>query len=108
MLREKFERQIPAVVLTGDISTQTLRAIAGLGCTHLDKPVEAAELLRTVAHLLATATPQKLGTHCESRLSARSSWSTTTLVCAKRLARRSKRKTGSSRPMRAAKPFSPP
>ena len=70
MLREKFERQIPAVVLTGDISTQTLRAIAGLGCTHLDKPVEAAELLRTVAHLLATATPRKPANHCESPLSA--------------------------------------
>lgn len=55
-LQQKFERQIPAIVLTGDISTQTLRAIASEGCTHLDKPVEAAELLRVVAHLLpATA-----------------------------------------------------
>ena len=34
MLREKLERQIPAVVLTGDISTQTLRAMAGLGCAE--------------------------------------------------------------------------
>ncbi|MGA3064460.1 MAG: chemotaxis protein CheB [Methylocystis sp.] len=52
-LREKFQRAIPAIVLTGDISTQTLRAIAALGCTHLDKPVETAELLRAVARLLA-------------------------------------------------------
>ena len=52
-LREKFQRVIPAIVLTGDISTQTLRAIAALGCTHLDKPVETKELLRAVANLLA-------------------------------------------------------
>ena len=52
-LREKFQRAIPAIVLTGDISTQTLRAIAALGCTHLDKPVEAAELMRAIARLLA-------------------------------------------------------
>ena len=39
-LREKFRQEIPAIVLTGDISTQTLRSIASLGCTHLDKPVE--------------------------------------------------------------------
>lgn len=68
-LREKFERQIPAIVLTGDISTQTLRAIASLGCTHLDKPVEAAELLRVVAHLLATAAPEKSAVISKSRLS---------------------------------------
>ena len=52
-LREKFQRAIPAIVLTGDISTQTLRAIAALGCTHLDKPVETTELMRAVANLLA-------------------------------------------------------
>jgi len=56
-LREKFQRAIPAIVLTGDISTQTLRAIAALGCTHLDKPVETAELMRAVADLLAATAP---------------------------------------------------
>ena len=56
-LREKFQRAIPAIVLTGDISTQTLRAIAALGCTHLDKPVETAELMRAVANLLAATAP---------------------------------------------------
>ena len=56
-LREKFQRAIPAIILTGDISTQTLRAIAALGCTHLDKPVETAELMRAVANLLAAAAP---------------------------------------------------
>ena len=56
-LREKFQRAIPAIVLTGDISTQTLRAIAALGCTHLDKPVESAELMRAVTNLLAATAP---------------------------------------------------
>jgi len=56
-LREKFQRAIPAIVLTGDISTQTLRAIAAVGCTHLDKPVETAELLRAVTNLLAATAP---------------------------------------------------
>jgi two-component system CheB/CheR fusion protein len=56
-LREKFRREIPAIVLTGDISTQTLRTIAVRGCTHLDKPVESAELLREVARLLAGPAP---------------------------------------------------
>ena len=61
MLREKFHREIPAIALTGDISTQTLRAISNLGCTHLDKPVETTQLLRAVAHLLAE--PGAIGTH---------------------------------------------
>jgi two-component system CheB/CheR fusion protein len=51
-LQLKFERQIPAIVLTGDISTKTLGAIASHDCTHLDKPVDAGELLRVVAQVL--------------------------------------------------------
>ena len=56
-LREKFHREIPAIVITGDISTQTLRAIASIRSTHLDKPVEAVEVLRVVTNLLAATTP---------------------------------------------------
>ena len=56
-LREKFHREIPAIVITGDISAQTLRAIANLGSTHLDKPVETAELLRVVTNLLSVSKP---------------------------------------------------
>ena len=54
-LRDKFHREIPAIVITGDISTQTLRAIASLGCRHLGKPVEALELLSVVTNLLAAS-----------------------------------------------------
>ncbi len=56
-LREKFQHEIPAIVMTGDISTQTLRAIANVRSTHLDKPVETVELLRVVTNLLAASTP---------------------------------------------------
>ena len=60
-LRDKFQQEIPAIVLTGDISTQALRTIAVRGCTHLDKPVESAELLREVARLLAG--PEPIASH---------------------------------------------
>jgi two-component system CheB/CheR fusion protein len=56
-LREKFQCVIPAIVVTGDISTRTLRAITSLGCTHLAKPVETVELLGAISQLLATSEP---------------------------------------------------
>jgi two-component system CheB/CheR fusion protein len=56
-IREKFNNAIPAIVLTGDISTATLGAIARQGCTHVDKPVDAAALLRAITHLLASSSP---------------------------------------------------
>ena len=51
-LRRRFERKIPAIVLTGDISTNALHAIASRSCAHLDKPVETTKLLCAIAHLL--------------------------------------------------------
>ena len=41
------------MVLTGDISTDTLREIAAHGCVHLNKPVRAKELTRHIQRLLA-------------------------------------------------------
>jgi two-component system CheB/CheR fusion protein len=55
-LRQRFERKIPGIVLTGDISTETLHAIASRACTHLDKPVETTKLLCAIAHLLGEPT----------------------------------------------------
>ena len=49
-------RKIPAIVLTGDISTETLHAIASRSCTHLDKPVETTKLFGAIAHLLGEPT----------------------------------------------------
>ncbi len=52
-LRKQLQQEIPAMVLTGDISTDTLREIARHGCVHLNKPVRAKELTRHIQRLLA-------------------------------------------------------
>ena len=54
-LREKLHRQIPAIILTGDISTGALRDIALRQCLHLNKPVKPEELTRAIQRLLAVA-----------------------------------------------------
>jgi two-component system CheB/CheR fusion protein len=51
-LREQLHREIPAVILTGDISTDTLRRVALLHCVHLNKPVKLKELTQAIQHLL--------------------------------------------------------
>jgi two-component system, chemotaxis family, CheB/CheR fusion protein len=52
-LQKQFPHAIPAIVLTGDISTDSLREIALHGCVHLNKPVRAKELTRLAQRLLA-------------------------------------------------------
>jgi two-component system, chemotaxis family, CheB/CheR fusion protein len=52
-LRMAVGRDFPAIILTGDISTETLREIAAYGHLHLHKPVRAAELTQHVRVLLA-------------------------------------------------------
>ena len=52
-LRKQRQHEIPAIVLTGDISTDTLREIARYGCVHLNKPVKAKELTHQIQRLLA-------------------------------------------------------
>ena len=42
-LEKQLHRQIPVIVLTGDISTDTLRRIASQDCVQLNKPVKAAD-----------------------------------------------------------------
>jgi len=51
-LREKLGRQIPVVVLTGDISTEVLRNVADKNFVQLNKPVKMSELSRVVQRLL--------------------------------------------------------
>jgi len=57
-LRETFDRALPVLIVTGDISTDTLRAIAKAGCVQLNKPIRAEELIRLVRAQLADA-PKK-------------------------------------------------
>jgi two-component system, chemotaxis family, CheB/CheR fusion protein len=56
-LRATLGYEIPAVILTGDISTDTLREIAQGGHLHLNKPVKAKELLDLIRRCLADLRP---------------------------------------------------
>jgi two-component system CheB/CheR fusion protein len=57
-LQEMLGHEIPAIILSGDISTETLREIARQGRTYLGKPVTAAALTRLIRQLLTT--PQRV------------------------------------------------
>ena len=52
-LRQELHREIPFIVLTGDISIETLRDIALHDCVHLHKPVKLKDLTRAIEKLLA-------------------------------------------------------
>lgn len=56
-IREKLYRQIPVVILTGDISTATLRDIARQNCVRLSKPVKLNELTQAIQRLLPVQQP---------------------------------------------------
>jgi two-component system CheB/CheR fusion protein len=56
-VREKLHRQIPVIILTGDISTGTLREIALQDCVQLNKPVKLRELTQVVHRLLPLLQP---------------------------------------------------
>lgn len=51
-IRNQVHAHIPAIVLTGDISTRTLADIAGHACTQLSKPVSLEALLDAIARQL--------------------------------------------------------
>ncbi len=54
-LRPTLGRAVPALILTGDISTGTLREIAAQGYDHRTKPVATDDLSHLVRRLLATS-----------------------------------------------------
>ncbi len=54
-LRKHLQRPLPAIVLTGDISTAAKAIIAEADCIHLRKPVVPAVLLRAVWQLCPPA-----------------------------------------------------
>jgi len=57
-LHEMLHQNIPVIILTGDISTETLREIARHGCPQLNKPVKMQELTNLIRHLLVEHTPE--------------------------------------------------
>ena len=59
-LREKLRRQVPVIILTGDISAETLRNVALHHFEQLNKPVRLQELTGAILRLLPqspSATP---------------------------------------------------
>ncbi|WP_026595993.1 chemotaxis protein CheB [Methyloferula stellata] len=56
-LQEKLHREVPVIMLTGDISTATLRDIARLNCVQLNKPVKLEELTGAIGRLLPSPLP---------------------------------------------------
>jgi two-component system CheB/CheR fusion protein len=55
MLRRKLRRHVPTIILTGDISTGTLRDIVMQDCIGLNKPVRLKSLSHIVQRLLKGA-----------------------------------------------------
>jgi two-component system CheB/CheR fusion protein len=53
-LRKKLQRQVPIIVLSGNISTDLLREISEQNCVHLNKPVKMGKLTATIEQLLET------------------------------------------------------
>jgi two-component system CheB/CheR fusion protein len=51
-LRDSLQRDLPVIILTGDISSDTLRDIARQNCVQLNKPVNVKELTHTIQLLL--------------------------------------------------------
>ncbi len=56
-LRQTRTARTPAIILTGDISTETLRTIAAEDCLSLHKPVKLSELIACVDEALAEVDP---------------------------------------------------
>jgi two-component system, chemotaxis family, CheB/CheR fusion protein len=53
-IRERLHHQIPAIILTGDISTETLRDVAAQNCIQINKPVKLPHLARLIQEVLPT------------------------------------------------------
>ena len=51
-LHDAFHREIPVIILTGDISTAALSDIARYDCIQLSKPVKLSELNQAIERLL--------------------------------------------------------
>ena len=54
-LRALLNRQVPAIILTGDISTDTLSKIALEDCVQLSKPVDSRALVQAIERLCPAA-----------------------------------------------------
>lgn len=55
-LRSVLGRSIPAIILTGDITAETLRILSAEDCLHIPKPVSLSDLLKSIRLLLRPST----------------------------------------------------
>ncbi len=69
-LREALNRPVPVIMLTGDISTDTLRDLELHDCVPLSKPVKLRELMRAIARLLPLSPAELQGPPAASATSA--------------------------------------
>jgi two-component system CheB/CheR fusion protein len=58
-LRQSLGSQVPVIVLTGHIATDTLAAIAAEQCVQVSKPVKPRELTELIARLLVLPRPDQ-------------------------------------------------
>jgi two-component system CheB/CheR fusion protein len=56
-IRAQLNRQVPVIILSGDISTGAVREIAFQNCVQLTKPVNLGELSREIQRLLPQPQP---------------------------------------------------
>jgi two-component system, chemotaxis family, CheB/CheR fusion protein len=57
-VRDELHRQVPAVILTGDISSGSLHRISLQNCERLRKPVKPQELTKEIQRLLSPSASQ--------------------------------------------------
>ncbi len=57
-IRRRAGQDIPVVVLTGDISSETMSAAARHGYTQLNKPVKRGELMQVISRALMASLPK--------------------------------------------------
>jgi two-component system CheB/CheR fusion protein len=60
-LRARLRRAVPVIILTGDISTKTLRDIAAQNCEHLNKPASLKELVAAIERLTPASNFPEIG-----------------------------------------------
>ncbi len=59
-LREILGALLPVIILTGDISSETICNVAGQNCVQINKPVKVAELIVEIEKLLPVANDENV------------------------------------------------
>ena len=65
-VRAKLKRPVPAIILTGDISSETQRRVTEANCVQLNKPMKPKELSQAIWRLLPPEAVRAHAPHAES------------------------------------------